>query len=51
VGAETRTLQKFDEAALAEAYTFQVRLGDGEAQPSAFTLDRWYGEIRMESVR
>lgn len=50
-GGETRTLQKFDDAALAEAFTFQVRLGDGAAQASSFTLDRWYGELTLGGIR
>lgn len=41
-GNESRTLRRFEDAALTGAFTVQVRLGDAEATDSTFTLDRWY---------
>ena len=44
-GSETRVLKKFEDAALAEAFTFQTRLGDAAAVSNAWTLDEWTATI------
>lgn len=45
---ESRVLRRFEGAALAEAFTFQVRLGDGSAASNAWTLDQWMGAIEVD---
>jgi hypothetical protein len=50
-GSETEVLKTFTDAALAEAYAFQVRLGDGSALDSGMTLNRWYADIETRESR
>lgn len=46
-GSETRVLRKFEDAALAEAYVFQVKLGDAAAISNAWSLDDWMAEVEI----
>lgn len=48
-GSETRTLRRFSAADLAEAWTFQVELGDTSAIANSWTLDRWMGTIDVST--
>ena len=45
-GAETEVLKQFEDAALADAFTFQARLGDSGAASDAWTLHRFYALVK-----
>ncbi|HMJ59527.1 MAG TPA: hypothetical protein VK467_10335 [Gemmatimonadales bacterium] len=48
---EGEVFPRFEAAALADAYAFQVRLGDQVAVDKLWTLNRWYGVIEMREDR
>jgi len=50
-GSETRLLRKFESPELAEAYAFQVQLGDASAVSSGWTLERWWAEVEEGALR
>jgi hypothetical protein len=45
-GSETKVLKKFESPDLTDAHTFQVELGDASAAATAFTLERWWAEVK-----
>lgn len=50
-GSETRTIRKFEDSALQDAWTFQVTLGDASAVASAWQLDFWLGLLELKQAR
>lgn len=48
---ETRTLRRFSDADLNEAWTFQVQIGDKQAVASSWQLDRVLAEVEPTSER
>jgi hypothetical protein len=51
IGTEVDVLKKFEAAALADAYAFQVRLGDQVAVAKRWTLNRWYARAELREER
>jgi hypothetical protein len=46
-GAQTNVMKKFEDAALQEAFAFQVQLGDPTAvNVAAWHLNQWHGQIK-----
>lgn len=50
-GAENVVLRKFEDAALTDAYTFQVTLGDAAAASNGWTLHDWYATVELQDER
>jgi hypothetical protein len=50
-GAETRVMRKFQDAALVDAYVFQVRLGDIIATDDVWELDDWIATLEAAEQR
>lgn len=50
-GSESRLLRRFESPELAEAYAFQVQLGDGAAAATAWTFERWWAEVEEKALR
>jgi hypothetical protein len=50
-GSETRLLRKFESPELAEAYVFQVQIGDASAVSAAWTLERWWADVSEGEVK
>jgi len=48
---EAAVMPKFEEAALTDAYAFQVRLGDQTAVANQWTLNRWYASVEVREDR
>lgn len=51
VGSETKVLKKFESPDLADAYAFQVEIGDASAAATTFTLERWWTEFKEHDYR
>lgn len=49
--SETRRLVRFEDANLAEAFTFQVTLGDAVEKDSGWTLDEWTATVETKEER
>lgn len=49
VASQTRVRVKLSDAALADALTFQVSIGDGSARPTTWTVDSWEALIDVSS--
>jgi hypothetical protein len=51
VGSETHVQRKFEDAAVQDAFLFQVRLGDPAASEQKWQLDHWYGVVEGNEER
>jgi hypothetical protein len=46
-GTETQVLKKFEDADLADAFTFQTTLGNAAASAETFVLHNWYATVEV----